>query len=144
MKVTLNRINDNYLFEAKGASGVPVFIDNKTDEPSKGASPMELLLMGVGGCSAIDVVSILQKQRQEITSYKMEVEGQRKEVREAKPFEAIHVTLHLEGKINEAKAVRAAKLSFEKYCSVSITMEASVKITYSIELNGKSLDVIGV
>jgi putative redox protein len=144
MKVTLNRINDNYLFEAKGESGVPVFIDSKTDEPSKGASPMELLLMGVGGCSAIDVVSILQKQRQEITSYKMEVVGQRKEVREAKPFEAIHVSLHLEGKIDEAKAVRAAQLSFEKYCSVSITMEASVKITYSIELNGKSLDVIGV
>ena len=144
MKVSLNRINDNYLFEAKGASGVPVFIDNKTDEPSKGASPMELLLMGVGGCSAIDVVSILQKQRQEITSYKMEVEGQRKEVRDAKPFESIHVSLHLEGKIDEAKAIRAAALSFEKYCSVSITMEASVKITYSITLNGKFLDVLGI
>lgn len=144
MKVTLNRLNDNYLFEAKGASGVPVFIDSKTDEPSKGASPMELLLMGVGGCSAIDVVSILKKQRQEITSYKMEVEGQREEVRDAKPFKTIHVTLFLEGNIDEAKAVRAAKLSFDKYCSVSITLEASVKITYSIELNGKSLDVIGV
>lgn len=139
MKVQLNRINNNYLFEAKGASGVPVFIDNKTDEPSKGASPMELLLMGVGGCSAIDVVSILKKQRQEITSYKMEVEGQRKEVRDAKPFEAIHVTLYLEGKIDEAKAVRAAQLSFEKYCSVSITLEASVKITYRIVLNEKEI-----
>jgi putative redox protein len=139
MKVSLNRINNNYLFEAKGASGVPVFIDNKTDEPSKGASPMELLLMGVGGCSAIDVVSILKKQRQEITSYKMEVEGQRKEVRDAKPFEAIHVTLYLEGKIDEAKAVRAAQLSFEKYCSVSITLEASVKITYRIVLNEKEI-----
>ncbi|MCG2418509.1 OsmC family protein [Aequorivita sp. F47161] len=144
MKVTLNRINDNYLFEAKGESGVPVFIDSKTDEPSKGASPMELLLMGVGGCSAIDVVSILKKQRQEITSYKMEVAGEREEVREAKPFKAIHVRLYLEGKIDEAKAIRAAKLSFEKYCSVSITMEASVKITYSIELNGKSLAIIEV
>ena len=142
MKVSLNRINDNYLFEAKGASGVPVLIDNKTEnEPSKGASPMELLLMGVGGCSAIDVVMILKKQRQEITSYKMEVEGQRKEVRDAKPFEAIHVILYLEGKIDEAKAIRAAQLSFEKYCSVSITLEASVKITYSIVLNGKSLEM---
>lgn len=139
MKVILERKNDTYLFEAKGDSGVPVFIDSKTDEPSKGASPMELLLMGVGGCSAIDVVSILKKQRQEITSYKMEVEGQRKEVREAKPFEAIHVTLYLEGKIDEAKAIRAAALSFEKYCSVSITMEASVKISYGIILNGKKL-----
>jgi len=139
MKVTLERINSNYLFEAKGASGVPVFIDNKTEEESKGASPMELLLMGVGGCSAIDVVMILKKQRQEITSYKMEVEGQRKEVRDAKPFEAIHVTLYLEGKIDEAKAIRAAQLSFEKYCSVSITLEPSVKITYSIILNGRRL-----
>lgn len=136
MKVTLERKNDTYLFEAKGDSGVPVYIDSKTDEPSKGASPMELLLMGVGGCSAIDVVSILKKQRQEITSYKMEVEGQREEVREAKPFKAIHVKLYLEGEIDEAKAIRAAQLSFEKYCSVSITMEASVKVTYSIVLNG--------
>lgn len=144
MNVTLERKNDKYLFEAKGASGVPVFIDNKTDEPSKGASPMELLLMGVGGCSAIDVVSILKKQRQKITSYKMEVEGAREEVLEAKPFKAIHVALHLEGEIDEAKAVRAAALSFEKYCSVSITMEASVKITYSIVLNGKFLDVLGI
>ena len=140
MKVHLTRINDNYLFEAKGASGVSVFIDSKTDEPSKGASPMELLLMGVGGCSAIDVVMILKKQRQEITSYKMEVEGQRKEVREAKPFEAIHVTLFLEGKIDAAKALRAAQLSFEKYCSVSITLEASVEITYSIVLNGNPIE----
>src|SRR5690554_2806486 len=144
MKVTLERKNDTYLFEAKGDSGVPIYIDSKTDEPtstgsvqrSKGASPMELLLMGVGGCSAIDVVSILKKQRQEITSYKMEVEGQREEVREAKPFKAIHVKLYLEGEIDEAKAIRAAQLSFEKYCSVSITMEASVKVTYSIVLNG--------
>ena len=140
MKVHLTRINDNYLFEAKGASGVSVFIDSKADEPSKGASPMELLLMGVGGCSAIDVVMILKKQRQEITSYKMEVEGKRKEVREAKPFEAIHVTLFLEGKIDAAKALRAAQLSFEKYCSVSITLEASVEITYSIVLNGNPIE----
>ena len=137
MKVQLNRLNNNYLFEAKGASGVSVFIDNKTDEPSKGTSPMELLLMGVGGCSAIDVVMILKKQRQEIVSYKMEVEGQRKEVRDAKPFEAMHVTIYLEGKIDATKAIRAAQLSFEKYCSVSITLEASVKITYGIVLNGK-------
>src|SRR5690606_28652446 len=134
MKVKLQRLNNNYLFEAKGASGVPVLIDNKTEEPSKGASPMELLLMGVGGCSAIDVGMILKKQRQEITSYKMEVEGQRKEVRDAQPFEAIHATLYLDGKIDEAKAVPAAQLSFEKYCSVSITLAASVEITYSVVL----------
>lgn len=137
MKVTLERRNDDYLFEAKGASGVPVYIDNKTGEEVKGASPMELLLMGVGGCSAIDVIMILKKQRQEITSYKMVVEGDRIDVRNAKPFKSIHVTLYLEGEIDPTKALRAAQLSFEKYCSVSITLEASVDITYSVVVNGR-------
>lgn len=139
MKVSLNRINDKFHFEAKGSSGVVVNIDSKTDEPSKGASPMELILMGVGGCNAIDIVFILQKQRQKITSYSMEVEGERIEEREAKPFKAIHIKLSLEGEIDEAKAIRAAELSFEKYCSVSITLGDSVKISYSIILNGTKI-----
>ncbi len=136
MKVELNRINGDYLFEATGASGVPVYIDNKTGEEVKGASPMELVLMGVGGCSAIDVISILKKQRQEITSYHIEVLGEREEVKGAKPFKAIHVKVHLEGEITPEKAARAASLSFEKYCSVSITLEPAVKISYEVILNG--------
>jgi len=139
MKVTLDRINNDYLFEAKGASNVPVYIDNKTTDEVKGSSPMELLLMGVGGCSAIDIILILKKQRQEITSYHIEVEGGRKEVKEAKPFETIHVKVFLEGNIAEEKAIRAAALSFEKYCSVSITLEPCVKISYQVNLNGKDL-----
>lgn len=139
MKVTLSRINNNYLFEAKGASGVPVFIDNRTGEEVKGSSPMELLLMGVGGCSAIDIVSILKKQRQEIIAYRMEVEGKRKEMGQAKPFEAVHVIIYLEGPIDPAKAKRAAALSFEKYCSVSLTLQPAVTITYQIILNGTAL-----
>ena len=139
MKVTLNRINEDYLFEAKGNAGVSVFIDNKAHGAPKGSSPMELLLMGVGGCSAIDVISILKKQKQHITSYKVEVQGERSEVRQAKPFKAIHTIIYLEGDIDRAKAERAASLSFEKYCSVSITLEASVRITYSVVLNGIKL-----
>lgn len=139
MKVSLERVNDKFHFEAKGASGVPIHIDSKTDEASNGASPMELLLMGVGGCNAIDIVSILQKQRQKITSYKVDVEGDRKEVREAKPFQSMHVTIYLEGDIDPKKAIRAADLSFDKYCSVSITMEDTVKVTYSIFLNGEEI-----
>ncbi len=139
MKVTLNRINENYLFEAKGPNDVSVFIDNKTEDTVKGASPMELLLMAVGGCNAIDIISILKKQRQEVTSYKIEVIGKRKEVRKAKPFEAIHVIIELEGEITEEKAKRAAALSFEKYCSVSITLEGAVTVTYQIVLNGKAI-----
>lgn len=139
MKVTLDRRNDDFLFEAKGASNVSVHIDNKTNDVVHGASPMELVLMAVGGCNAIDIVSILKKQRQEITAYHIEVEGKRKEVLQAKPFEAIHVNIYLEGNIAEEKAKRAASLSFEKYCSVSITLKGAVDVTYDVYVNGKKL-----
>lgn len=139
MKVSLNRINEDYLIEGKGDNNISVLIDNKTEEGVKGASPMELLLMAVGGCNAIDIIYVLKKQRQEVTSYRVEVEGTRAEVRKAKPFKSIHVTVFLEGTIDAAKALRAASLSFESYCSVSITLENSVKITYDVFLNGTKL-----
>jgi putative redox protein len=139
MKVTLNRINDDYLMDAKGPNNVSVLIDNKTEDEVKGAGPMELLLMAVGGCNAIDILYVLKKQRQTVTSYKVEVEGTRTEVRRARPFESIHVTIYLEGDITPEKALRAASLSFENYCSVSITLENSVKITYDVVLNGTKI-----
>ena len=104
-----------------------------------GASPMELVLMGVAGCSAIDMISILKKQRQEITSFKAEVEGERVQVDEAKPFKDIHVVFHLEGNIKEDKAAKAAQLSFDKYCSVSKTLEPTATIHYKVVLNGVEL-----
>lgn len=141
MEVTLNRINENYHFEGKGASEVPVNIDTNLDGPSRGSSPMELVLMGVGGCSAVDIVNILKKQRQEISAYKMKIKGDRKKVRQATPFKAIEINIFLEGEIEESKAVRAAQLSFEKYCSVSITLGDSVKISYGLTLNGKEIAI---
>ena len=139
MKVTLNRINEDYLLEGKGENNISVLIDNKTNDEVHGASPMELLLMAVGGCNAIDIIYVLKKQRQVVDSYKVEVVGTQEEVREAKPFKSIHVTVYLEGDIAPAKALRAASLSFEKYCSVSITLEKSVKITYEVVLNGTKI-----
>lgn len=139
MKVILNRINDDYLFEGIGENKVSVLIDNKTSDVVKGASPMELLLMAVGGCNAIDIIYVLKKQRQVVDSYRVEVEGTRTDVRRAKPFKEIHLIVHLEGDIAPAKALRAASLSFENYCSVSITLENSVKITYDVVLNGTKL-----
>lgn len=137
MKVKLERKNDRFHFEAVGPNGFPVQIDSKGDEEVKGASPMELLLMAVGGCNAIDIVSILKKQRQPIESYRVEVEGQREEMKQAKPFRNIHVKVMLNGNIDPEKAKRAASLSFEKYCSVSMTLEGSVKVTYSVFVNGQ-------
>jgi putative redox protein len=133
MKVTLERKNDAYWFQGTGKNLVPINIDNGEN----GASPMELLLMAVGSCSAIDVVSILKKQRQEITKYSMEVHGERVERAQARPFQSMHVTIFLEGNINASKAKKAADLSFQKYCSVSLTIEPQVPIKYSVYVNGE-------
>lgn len=136
MKVTLNRVEKDYHFEAKGSSGVAINIDTTLDGPSKGASPMELILMGIASCNAIDVVNILKKQKQEITSFKIEVEGKREEVGQAKPFKAAHINMYLEGDMDGKKALRAVKLSFDKYCSVSITLGDQMKITQTVFVNG--------
>ena len=69
----------------------------------------------------------------------MVVEGIRKEEKEAKPFKEAKVVIYLEGSIDVAKAIRAADLSFEKYCSVSITLEPNVTINYEIILNGEKI-----
>ncbi|MEO8234236.1 MAG: OsmC family protein [Flavobacterium sp.] len=141
MKITLNRINDNYHFQLKNERGHIVELDSRAEFGGNdlAPSPMELLLMGVAGCSAIDIISILKKQRQEITSYKTEVEGVREQIEEAKPFKDITVTIFLEGNINEEKVLKAAQLSFEKYCSVSKTLEPTAKINYKVVLNSKPL-----
>jgi len=139
MKVTLNRVEKDYHFEAKGASGIPINIDTTLDGPSKGASPMELILMGIASCNAIDVVNILKKQKQEISSYNIEIEGGRKDLGTAKPFETAHLKIYLEGDIEGKKALRAVNLSFEKYCSVSLTLGNQVKISSSVFVNGKKV-----
>jgi len=79
MKVTLDRVNEKFHFKVKNDRGYVVDLDKRASQGGDdlGASPMELLLMGVAGCSGIDLIGILQKQRQEIETYHMEVEGER-------------------------------------------------------------------
>jgi len=142
MKVTLNRVNDAFHFKLKNERGHVVDVDSRAEFGGSdlGASPMELVLMGVAGCSAIDMISILKKQRQEITSFNAEVEGERVQIGEAKPFKNIYLIFTLEGNIKEDKAAKAAQLSFDKYCSVSKTVEPTATIHYKVILNGVELD----
>jgi putative redox protein len=141
MKVTLNRVNDNFHFQLKNERGFIVDVDNKAEfgGDDLGASPMELLLMGVAGCSAIDIITILKKQRQIISSFKAEVEGTRVQIEDAKPFKEITVVFFLEGKIDADKVMRAAELSFDKYCSVSKTLEPTATIHFKVILNNTAL-----
>ena len=136
MKITLNRINSDYLFECTNQSGNKILLDNTSQPDAKGVSPMESILMAVAGCSGIDIVSILKKQRQEITGFSAEVEGERVQVDDAKPFKSILVKFFLEGNIDPKKALKSAELSFDKYCSVSKTLEPNVAIAYEVYVNG--------
>ncbi len=140
MKVTIERINEDYLFECKNAKGATLLLDNTSQEGAKGVSPMESVLMAVAGCSGIDMVSILKKQRQEVTTFKAEVEGERHVVDEAKPFKKIQLHFFLEGEIDPRKAQKAAQLSFEKYCSVSKTLEPQVEVGYQVSVNGSLIE----
>ena len=136
MKINLKRINDDYLFECSNPKGHSILIDNTSQEGAKGVSPMETVLMAVASCSGIDVVSILKKQRQNITNFEAEVEGERVPVDDAKPFKKIKVIFKIDGEVDPKKAKRAAELSFEKYCSVSKTLEPNVEVVYEVIVNG--------
>ena len=139
MKITLDRINKDYLFQATSSNDLKVLMDNKSKKEGKfeGISPMEVLLMGVAGCSSIDVIAILNKQRINPATLKMEVEGIRDANEVPAPFKGINVTLYLEGDdISPEKARRAAKLSFDKYCSVSKSLDPDIIINQIIVVNG--------
>ena len=138
MEVFLERINEDYLFEVTNSNGHKVLLDNKSKSNGivEGVSPMELLLMGVAGCSAIDIVAILNKQKINPRVLKMEVKGHRHSEAVPSLFYQIDIIIHLEGDFTPEKAKRAAKLSYDKYCSVSKTLEPTAKIYHKVILNG--------
>jgi putative redox protein len=141
MKVDLERKNNDYLFEVKNENGHSVLLDNNSKISGKveGVSPMELLLMGVAGCSSIDIIAILNKQKINPTSLKMSVNGLRTPKKVPSLFYQIDIIIYIDGELSADKAMRAAELSFDKYCSVSKILEHTAKINHSIVLNGISL-----
>jgi putative redox protein len=140
MKIHLKRLNDNYHFETKNERGDIVHLDNKSEPNPQGASPMELLLMGIAGCSGIDIVLILKKQQIELEDFQMEVEGSRIDGAVPNVFTGIHLKVLLKGGLSAAKAKRAVDLSIEKYCSVAKMLEKTATITYGIILNGEEIN----
>lgn len=140
MKIHLKRLNTDYHFETKNQRGDIIHLDNNSVAHPQGASPMELLLMGVAGCSSIDIVLILKKQQLELSNLEMEVEGFREDGAIPNVFKQIALRINLEGEIPENKVKRAVDLSLEKYCSVAKMLEKTADISYKIVLNGKELN----
>ena len=115
--------------------GHSISIDTTSSENPQGPSPMELLLMGVAGCSSIDIVSILNKQKIKPDSLQIQVEGDRVKGQVPSLFTAIHAKVIATGDVPADRLYRAAQLSFEKYCSVSKTLSIQLTITFSVIVN---------
>lgn len=137
MKVILNRTNLDFALEAKNEEGNTVFIDASPEigGSGKGMRPMQLVLAAFGGCSAIDVMHILKKQKQKIDSFNIEVSGTREKVKDYSLFRTIEIHFIISGEVSRAKVERAIKLSLEKFCSVAKTLEPTAKITYQITIS---------
>lgn len=139
MKVQLQRLDDAFQFEAKNEHGNSIIFDIAPEMggKGKGVRPMQSLLMALGGCSAVDIIMILKKQKQEITDFRIEIDGEREKGKEPSLWQEVHAIFHLDGTIDPEKAKRAVALSMEKYCSVAATLEkAEAKITWEVRVNG--------
>lgn len=127
---------DEASFLAESGSGHTVLMDGPSEAGGKnsGPRPMEMLLMGTGGCAAFDVVMILKKSRQEISDCVVEIEAERA-AQEPKVFTRIHFHFILTGKtLNSAHVERAIKLSAEKYCSASIMLAKTAQLTHDFDI----------
>lgn len=128
---------DGAQFIGESGSGHSVVMDGPPDHGGRnlGIRPMEMLLLGLGGCSSFDVMSILTKARQAVTDCRVELEAERAEGVPS-PFTKIHMQFIVTGKdLKEPQVKRAVELSATKYCSASIMLEAGgVEITHSYEI----------
>jgi putative redox protein len=138
MKIDVNWLGKDFHFEAENDTKGKIRIDgnNEIGGLEGGLAPMQLLLAGVGGCSAIDVLHILEKQQQKVDSLKVEVDGDRQEVEGAShtEYRSIHLHFILSGELDPKKVERALKLSITKYCSASKALEKGADITYDYEI----------
>lgn len=135
MKISLKRINKAVHLEASNEDGNKVQIDGapQIGGENLGVRPMQLLLMGLGGCSSMDILNILSKQKVELDDFTIDVDAERDTENTPSLFTTIHVIFNFKGKeLNLKKIERAVALSMDKYCSVTKILEKSATITYEI------------
>lgn len=136
--VELERVQGDYGFRAKDTAQHTIQTDTSPENGGTdfGVRPMQTLLMALGGCSGIDIVSILKKQRQTIEAFTMTISGEREIGQEPSLWKTVNVVFHFKGKLDKEKAERACALSIEKYCSVAETLRrAGAAITWQVTVN---------
>lgn len=127
---------DNMTFVGESGSGHAVVMDGAPEHGGRdmGVRPMEMLLLGLGGCTAFDVVMILNKSRQSFVDCHVEIEAERAE-EIPKVFTKIHAHFIVKGKnLDEAKVKKAVNLSAEKYCSASKMFESTAQMSHDFEI----------
>jgi putative redox protein len=133
MTLSLERINDAIQFRGtNGSFELPIA---STDEQD-GLSPMEMTAMSVVGCSSIDILMILEKQKQEIDDFSAEVDTERAD-ESPRVFTDLHMHYVFTGDVEPAKVRRAIDLSLDTYCSVSNMIKHTADISYSFSVNGE-------
>ncbi|MEJ6772692.1 MAG: OsmC family protein [Porticoccaceae bacterium] len=140
MKSTIKWV-DGVMFLGESGSGHSVVMDGAPDQGGRnmGVRPMEMVLMGLGGCASFDVMTMLEKGRQQVTDCKTELEAERVDAVPA-VFSKIHLHFIVTGTdLKESQVKRAVELSAEKYCSASIMLEAGgVEISHSYVIHQAS------
>ncbi len=136
MEIKLRRIDDAYKMEAVNESGQTTLTDGskKIGGSESAMRPMQLLLVAIGSCSSIDIISLLKKQRQPLSDIQITVKGDRVPDQVPSLFTAIHVHYDLYGDLEESKAEKAVRLSMEKYCSVALMLQKAAEITWTYKV----------
>ncbi|WP_293788624.1 OsmC family protein [uncultured Pedobacter sp.] len=137
MNINLVRKSGKFNFEAENESGFTVELDAKVaiGGEGKGFRPMEMLLIGLGGCSGIDMVNVLTKQKEPLNDIKISINATRKEEEMPPIFDVIDIHFDLSGDLSIQKVERALAMTFDKYCSVSNILGRSATINFTYNIN---------
>lgn len=138
--IHIKRVQGDFGFVATDSEGHEVQMDSSPDSGGEGfgVRPMQMLLMGLGGCSGIDIVMILKKQRQIVQGFSMRIQGDREKGKEPSLWEDVTIVFELEGTIDREKAERACELSMQKYCSVAETLRrGGTRLQWRVTVNGE-------
>lgn len=136
IKIEINRLNEDFHFEATNENDVAVHIDASPEigGTNQGMRPMQMLLAALGGCSAIDLVNILKKQKQPLQDIKITVTGERESGAIPSLYRQVHAHFKLYGNVDPDKTAKAVSLAVDKYCSVAKTLAAHARVTHSFEI----------
>jgi len=138
--IEFERTSGEFGFQVKDKNGHTLQTDTSSENGGTdyGFRPMQLILGGLGSCSAIDMVSILKKQRQPVDDFKIKIEAEREPGKIPSLWKSANVTFELYGNIDIDKANRAANLSMEKHCSVAETLRRSgTELTWTVKVINK-------